>query len=115
MKAYDDILKEAQENPAILGLLLSGSRGKGFENAHSDYDLILIAADDAVGGLREKYAGAKDIDLTVCSLAQFRDYAGWGSAEAWIATPSPTSKFSSTRRGCWPIWQQKRAASRRTS
>jgi hypothetical protein len=81
--AYEDILEDARTNPAILGLILSGSRGKGFENAYSDYDLIMIAAGDAVATFRAKYAGARDIDLTVCSLAQFRDYAQWGSAEAW--------------------------------
>lgn len=83
MAAYEGIVEDAQANPAILGLLLSGSRGKGFENAYSDYDLILIAADEAVAALRQKYADAPDIDLMVCTLAQFRGYAAWDSPHAW--------------------------------
>jgi predicted nucleotidyltransferase len=70
MTDYEKILKDAQENPDILGLILVGSRGKGFDNEYSDYDLVMIAKPEAVEPLEKTYDGAKDIDLTIYSLTR---------------------------------------------
>ena len=83
MNDYDVILKEAQENPDILGLILVGSRGKGFENEYSDYDMVMVAKDEAVGALKEKYDDAENVDLSVYSLSDFEKHAGWDNPKAW--------------------------------
>jgi hypothetical protein len=80
---FDTILNHANSDPAILGLILAGSRGKGFENEHSDYDAILIVADGAANALRRKYAGTVGVDLMILTSAQFDAYAAWDSPMAW--------------------------------
>jgi hypothetical protein len=80
---YQQLVREAAERADILGLILVGSRGKGFENEHSDYDVVMIAKDGAVAALTEEYAAVDDVDLSICSLADFKAYAAWGSPEEW--------------------------------
>ncbi|HEX2593576.1 MAG TPA: hypothetical protein VHL34_18900 [Rhizomicrobium sp.] len=83
MTTFEDITSDAQTNPAILGLILVGSRGKGFENAHSDHDAILIVTDDAADTLHRKYANTPNIDLMIFTPAQFDSYAAWDTPMAW--------------------------------
>lgn len=83
MTEYEKILNDARENPDILGLILVGSRGKGFENEYSDYDLVMIAKPEAVETLEQAYDGAKDIDITIYSLSSFKEHASWDSPDAW--------------------------------
>jgi len=82
---FNKIITEAQTNPDILGLVLIGSRGKGFENEFSDYDAVLIVKDESAEKLKQEYAFRKldNIDLTVYSLSGFREYAPWESKESW--------------------------------
>ena len=39
---FKRIVEEARADPNILSLFLSGSRGKGFETEHSDYDIVMV-------------------------------------------------------------------------
>ena len=55
---FEKILKESKKNPDIIGLVLVGSRGKGFENEYSDYDMVMVVKDEKVDELKQKY---KDI------------------------------------------------------
>jgi GrpB-like predicted nucleotidyltransferase (UPF0157 family)/predicted nucleotidyltransferase len=82
---FEEILKEAQEQNDILGLILVGSRGKGFENEYSDYDVVMIVKDEVANVLSEKYKqkSFKDVDLSVQSLSDFKKYADWDSQEIW--------------------------------
>jgi predicted nucleotidyltransferase len=82
---FEEVLKEAKEQDEILGLILVGSRGKGFENEYSDYDLIMIVKDEAVSLLSEKYKQRNlvNVDLVVQSLSDFKKYAEWDSPETW--------------------------------
>jgi hypothetical protein len=80
---YERLAKDAAEQSDILGLILVGSRGKGFENEHSDYDVVMVAKADAVSALVRKYAAIDNVDLSIYSLADFRTYAGWASPEEW--------------------------------
>lgn len=84
MNDYEQILKEAQENDEILALVLLGSRGKGFENEYSDYDVVMIVKDSSTD-LVEKYKNKKleNVDLSVKSLSNFKDFANWESPESW--------------------------------
>jgi hypothetical protein len=79
---FERLLEDAKENLGILGLFLTGSRGKGFENAYSDYDAMLIVADNAKATLEKTYKDT-EIDLTVFTLDELKNYATWGSPEAW--------------------------------
>lgn len=85
MTDYEKILKDAQENPDILGLILLGSRGKGFENEHSDYDMRMIVKDEVVSAIRDKYEShhLENVDLEVSSLSDFKEYAKFGDINSW--------------------------------
>lgn len=82
---FNKIVVEAQTNPDILGLILIGSRGKGFKNESSDYDAVLITKDESVEKIKQEYEAKKlaDIDLAIYSLLSFRNYATWNSKEDW--------------------------------
>lgn len=85
MNDYEKIIKEAEENDQILGLILVGSRGKEFENEYSDYDLVVIIKDGAAIDVSKKYTDNKidNIDVKLYSLSDFKKYAAWDSPESW--------------------------------
>ena len=89
MTAADDrfrrLLQEAHDDPAILGLVLTGSRGKGFGTESSDYDVLVVVRDEDVARFDARYAAEPPagIDWGVTSLAEFEAYAAWGSPFAW--------------------------------
>jgi hypothetical protein len=82
---FKEILKESRKDPHVIGVFLTGSRGKGFEGPSSDYDLNIIVKDASIGQSKKKYFryAFKDIDLIVKSLSEFKKYAKFGSSEAW--------------------------------
>ncbi|MFA6047290.1 MAG: hypothetical protein WCV59_02400 [Parcubacteria group bacterium] len=82
---YNQILEEAKNDDNIIGLFLKGSRGKGFENGKSDYDIKIIVKDEVAEEYKTKYSNIDnpDIDLSVQSLSEFREYAEWGTDFAW--------------------------------
>lgn len=82
---FNNIVKEAENDSNVLGMILVGSRGKGFENEHSDYDAIIILKDEAHEETKQKYKNKKsvDMDLSIYSLADFKNYANWDSSMAW--------------------------------
>lgn len=81
---FRQLLEEAHADPAVLGLVLGGSRGKGFETAGSDYDLYLILRDDAAGR-RDHYAAhyPPPIGINPYTLGQFSAHAEWDSSTEW--------------------------------
>ena len=82
---FNQLLKRAKADSDVIDFFLVGSRGKGFENDKSDYDVIMIAKDEAVKTLKAEFAKQtfEDIDLNVMSLSEFKEYAEWGSLFAW--------------------------------
>jgi len=82
---FNQLLERVKVDVNIIGFFLIGSRGKSFENEHSDYDPIIIVKDDLVKILKDEFMKQKseDIDLNVMSLSEFKDYAKWGSTFAW--------------------------------
>ena len=82
---FRQLVDEARRDPAVVGLVLGGSRGKGFHNQHSDYDLYLIARDDALDRCRDRYESrySDPIDLHTCSFGDFTTYADWDTPLAW--------------------------------
>jgi hypothetical protein len=78
---YDAFVELAAADPAVLGLVLKGSRAHdGMVTPHSDHDLYVIVADDATTDLA-RFAGHRsaELDLAVVTLTQFRGAGmpGW--------------------------------------
>ncbi|MFF4881513.1 hypothetical protein ACFY2D_01665 [Streptomyces nigra] len=71
---YDAFVALAAADPAVVGLVLKGSRAhEGMATRHSDHDLYVVLADDAPTGLT-RFAGHRsaELDLVVVSLTDFR-------------------------------------------
>ena len=84
MTDYEKALQEAKDNDHVVGFILTGSRGKGFENEHSDYDAIMVVKDEATKTLQDKYEAAppENMDLSVWSLTDFKQYADWENTDS---------------------------------
>ena len=84
MNDYEQILKDAQEDKNVIGFILTGSRGKKFDNEHSDYDVIMVVKDQVAQTLHDKYESLplKNIDLSVRSLTDFKKYADWENTDS---------------------------------
>jgi hypothetical protein len=84
-KQFLELLKESKENPDIIGFFLGGSRGKGFENSHSDYDPYMIIKNKVAKKYQRKYEKIDfdEIDLVVLSLSEFRKEFEWESENSW--------------------------------
>ena len=57
-QTYEALRKRSEDDPAILALWLGGSRGMGRATEHSDWDIWIVAADDAVERLRAEFGMA---------------------------------------------------------
>lgn len=71
---YDAFVRLATADPAVVGLVLTGSRAHdGMAGEHSDHDLYVVLADGAATGLR-RFTGHRTprLDLVVVTLAEFR-------------------------------------------
>jgi hypothetical protein len=82
---FDGLARDCEADPAVIGLVLGGSRGKGFGTDESDWDFHLIVAPDAVhtwsGRLdRERLHG---LDGSALTLEEFASYAAWDGPFAW--------------------------------
>ncbi|WP_448321001.1 hypothetical protein [Streptomyces sp. CO7] len=75
--SYDEFVEQAVADPAVVGLVLKGSQAHdGMVTPHSDHDLYVIVADDAVTA-PTRLAGHRGagLDLVVMTLTAFRDAA----------------------------------------
>jgi predicted nucleotidyltransferase len=84
---FQVLLKEARDDPQIIGLVLTGSRGKGFGSEASDFDVLLVVRPEALESYRarfyehESWAG---FDWWVTSLPELEPIAAkWGHPLAW--------------------------------
>ncbi|MGW6737041.1 hypothetical protein [Streptomyces sp. NPDC055013] len=71
---YDAFVELATADPAVVGLVLKGSRAHdGMATEHSDHDLYVVLADGAATDLR-RFTGHRTsrLDLVIVSLAEFR-------------------------------------------
>jgi hypothetical protein len=83
-KSFDQLFNEAKKDQNIIGLFLGGSRGKGFENERSDYDIRMIVKDAAAARYKKRFRNKiKGLDLTVLSESEFSGHAVWLSATHW--------------------------------
>lgn len=83
-KQFEEILAQAKSDENIIGFVLGGSRGKGFETAQSDYDPHLIVQDDVANEYKQMFdRDLPGIDLVVSSLSEFKDMAAWDTDGQW--------------------------------
>jgi predicted nucleotidyltransferase len=83
-KEFEKILEKAKKDDRIIGLILTGGRGKGIFTENSDYDIAIITTDESVSSVKEEYKGKQDIiDVSVLPISGFRIYATVGTAEEW--------------------------------
>jgi len=83
------LLREAEADADVVGLILGGSRGKGaYVTAHSDYDVyVIVGSDDA----RDRWASAyttshgDPLEVMPATLDAFRRHAVPGSPTEWNA------------------------------
>ncbi|MEU9323993.1 hypothetical protein AB0D91_09260 [Streptomyces canus] len=71
---YDAFVELAAADPAVVGLVLKGSRAhEGMTTEHSDHDLYVILADGATTTLT-RFTGHRtpELDLVILSLDEFR-------------------------------------------
>lgn len=83
-KEFEQILDRAKNDDRVIGLILTGGRGKGMFSKSSDYDIAIITTDESVSDVKEEYKGKQDvIDIGVLPISGFRIYAAVGTAEDW--------------------------------
>ncbi len=83
---FKQITEESKTDPNIIGLILGGSRGKGFSKEHSDYDFFLVVKEDVLQEYKEKYEKYDEItgiDCGVRTKKELEEYAEIGSAFEW--------------------------------
>lgn len=81
--AWDRLVQRARADEDVVGLVLTGGRGKGVATARSDWDGLLVVADGALP--RWSTTDVGELDLTVLGAAEFARYAEPGTAFAWRA------------------------------
>jgi len=80
--SFEEVLKTVEHDPNVLGFILLGSRGKGFENMMSDYDVGMVVKDEIAEEYKRKFdTPFKDMDMPVYGMTEFENYAQWGSPE----------------------------------
>lgn len=83
-KNFQEILEKAKNDDRVIGLILTGGRGKGMFTENSDFDIAIITTDESVSTVKEEYKGKQDIiDIGVLPISGFRIYAAVGTAEDW--------------------------------
>ncbi|MBI3744959.1 MAG: hypothetical protein HY264_00235 [Chloroflexi bacterium] len=79
--AYEAVRKRAEADPDILGLVLMGSRGYGgYIHASSDYDMLVIVADDITPWKLEHGAAVETWPMTIDA---FRGHGLPGDRDEW--------------------------------
>lgn len=74
-KEYEAFFKKAENDGRIIGLMLSGGRGKGVFSPNSDYDVILISTDEGFEGVKKEYTKTEYVDSLPHSISDFKEYA----------------------------------------
>ena len=84
---FQVLVREAREDPQIIGLVLTGSRGKGFGSELSDYDVLLVVRPEALEAYRTRFTEGEawpGFDWWVTSLEELEPVAAtWSDPLAW--------------------------------
>lgn len=86
---FEELVREAESDPDVVGVVLGGSRGKGaLVTERSDYDVYVIVANDAA---YERWAGRHQfrhgdpVEVILTTVERFREHGAPGSPSAWNA------------------------------
>jgi hypothetical protein len=83
---YEELVEIARGDDAIVGLVLTGSRGRGFAvTADADWDVRLIVRDDTRDAYRSKFAtphGSR-VEVVVLSESELEQAGEIGTSSAW--------------------------------
>ena len=86
-RIFEALHQQALDDASVIGLFLSGSRGKGFENPYSDYDIRIVFADgsdmEKASSSYKTFEQHEAIEIGYDMLAALRAYAEFGSEFAW--------------------------------
>ncbi|HKG24092.1 MAG TPA: DUF4037 domain-containing protein [Thermomicrobiales bacterium] len=82
---FQRLLDDARRDPEVIGVVLSGSRGKGFGTPNSDYDLYVVVQEEISEEcwLRLDGYNKDGIELGVWPLSMFEACSAWGTEHAW--------------------------------
>lgn len=85
---YNKLVNFLTEDEKVIGLWLSGSRGKGYHDDRSDYDLWVVVGEESnIPDLQERIKSFKlspDIGTTFKTLKGLKEYARWGRHDFWV-------------------------------
>jgi len=83
---YEELVEIARGDDTVVGLVLTGSRGRGYAvTEDADWDVRLVARDDGAADCRERFAtphGSR-VEVVVLSLSEFENAGEIGSRSAW--------------------------------
>jgi predicted nucleotidyltransferase len=83
---YDELVELSKRDDGIIGLVLTGSRGRGFAvTDDSDWDVRLVVRDDVRDEYRERFGtphGSR-VEVVVLSLTESEAVGAVGSSSAW--------------------------------
>lgn len=86
MTAFEDMLAHARGDERIVGVVLGGSRGKGFEVEGSDWDVYLIVTDEGPSEGIDAALARLPPEIEICAvltMSAFADYATPDRPEEW--------------------------------
>lgn len=81
--AWSRLVAAAEADHDVVGLVLTGGRGKAVSTHRSDWDGLLVVADDAV--VRWRGSVPAGLDVSVVSASEWTTYAEPGTPYAWRA------------------------------
>lgn len=76
---YEAFFQKASSDERIIGIMLSGGRGKGIFSSNSDYDVILITTDEGFESVKKEYIKTEYIDSLPHAISDFKEYAKMGT------------------------------------
>jgi len=83
---YTSLLEAARSDEQVLGLVLTGSRGRGvFVRPESDWDVRLVVRDEALAECEHRFGTPHGslVEVAVFSLADFEKASAIGSPSEW--------------------------------
>ena len=83
---YRELYAKAEQDKNVIGLALTGGRGKGVFTERSDYDVLVVVKDEAKQSSKaeyEKFNSTEIVEASVCTLDELRNKGKWGSEESW--------------------------------
>jgi predicted nucleotidyltransferase len=83
-QAVQEIWEASRRNDDILGYVVTGSRGKGFANQWSDYDLAIFVKDEALQKYQNRYENLPAAGrLYIFTLDSFKMRLRWRGPRHW--------------------------------